>query len=156
MSLVGRLLAHRFVVRGAQIAVGMLLSWAALAKLGDISSLARDIHNFRVLPRAAENLVAMVLPWIELTAAASLVLGIRPRAGAIAATGLMLVFTAAVALAVARGLNIDCGCFGTAGATRTGGAKLAENLGMLALAVVGAVQPAKRATNLADRAELRT
>lgn len=140
VSALGPLLAHRTVVRCAQLVVGFLLAWAALAKLGDIPALAADIHNYRILPVAAENLVAIVLPWIELAAAVSLLLGIRPRAAAFVATGMLFVFTTAVTLAVVRGLSIECGCFGTASAMRTGGAKLAENLGMLALAVVASVE----------------
>jgi uncharacterized membrane protein YphA (DoxX/SURF4 family) len=151
-----RLFGHPAVVRSAQVAVGILLAWAALAKLGDIPALARDIHGFRLLPGAGDNLVAIVLPWVELTAAASLVLGLRPRAGAFAAVGLLFLFTTAVALAVVRGLNIECGCFGTAGAMRTGGAKLAENLGMLALAALAAMKPVPRETTAASREELRT
>ena len=137
MTTLGRLLARPGVVRAAQLVVGLLLAWAAIAKLGDLPAFARQIHNFRILPVAGENPLAIVLPWIELTAALALVLGIRPRAGAFVAGGLLLVFTAAVALAVARGLSIECGCFGTASAMRTGAAKLLENFGLLAVMAVG-------------------
>jgi len=137
----GGRLASRSVVRLAQIAVGVLMGWAALAKLGDVASLAREIHNFRIVPVPVENLLAMVLPWVELTAALSLLLGIRARAGAVVSAGLLAVFTAAVALAVARGLNVECGCFGTGGSMRTGGAKLVANLGILALVFLAMAEP---------------
>lgn len=136
-----RWLAQRAVVRAAQVAVGLVLAWAALAKMGDIPALARDIHNFRIVPVAGENLLAVVLPWVELTTALSLLLGVRPRAGAVVAAGFMVVFTAAVGLALARGLSIECGCFGTAGAWRIGTAKLLENVGVLAVAAVGTLGP---------------
>lgn len=132
---------RRAIVRLAQVGVGLLLGWAALAKLGDIPALARDVHNFRLVPVAGENLLAIVLPWIELTAALSLVLGLRPRAGAVVAIGCLVIFTAAVAIALARNLNIECGCFGTAAGSRIGTAKLLENLGILAVAVVAALGP---------------
>lgn len=137
MKPLASLLARRGVVRTAQVVLGVLLGWAALAKLGDIPGLARDVHNFRLLPVAAEHLLAIVLPWIELTAALALVVGIRSRAGAVVATSLMVVLTTAVAIAMARGLNFECGCFGSAGATRVGVAKLLENLALLAIALVG-------------------
>lgn len=124
------------VVRAAQLAVGLLLAWAALAKLGDIPALARDVHHFRLVPAAAENLLAVVLPWIELAAALSMLLGIRPRAGALVAAACLAVFTAAVALALARGLNIECGCFGTASASRVGAWKLVSNAGLLGASLV--------------------
>jgi len=131
--------ARALAVRTAQLAVGILLGWAALAKLGDIPALAAQIHHFRILPAGGENALAIVLPWIELAAAVSLVLGIRARAGAVVAAGLLILFTAAVGLALSRGLDVACGCFGSAGATPAGGAKLLVNLGMLALAVTGAL-----------------
>jgi putative oxidoreductase len=143
VSAMAALLRHRAVVRTAQLAVGIVLAWAALAKLGDIPGLARDIHHYRLVPLAGENLLAIVLPWIELAAAVSLLLGIRARAGSLVAAGLMVVLTAAVALAIARGLNIECGCFGTAGAGRVGIAKLLENLAILTAAGVGTLLPAE-------------
>ncbi len=137
MNALARSLAHPAAVRLAQVVLGILLGWAALAKLGDIPALARAVHNFRIVPLPGENLLAMVLPWIELTTALSLLLGIRPRAGAVAATGLLVVLTTAVALGLARGLDIECGCFGTSDASHVGTVKLLENLGMLALAALG-------------------
>lgn len=129
--------ARAGVVRLAQLAVGALLAWAALAKIGDVHALAGQIRRFALLPPGSENLLAIVLPWIELTAAASLLLGLRARAGAAVATGLLLIFTVAVGLAMARGLDVACGCFGSTDAARADGTKLAMNLGMLALAALG-------------------
>jgi putative oxidoreductase len=133
-------LAATPVRRGAQLLLGVLFLIAALAKIVDTASLAREVHNFRIVPFWSEHLVAMTLPWIELVAGLALVLGIRPRAGAWVVGVLLLGFTVGVALAMARGLNFECGCFGTADATRIGWTKLAENLGMLALAALGSLR----------------
>jgi uncharacterized membrane protein YphA (DoxX/SURF4 family) len=125
--------------RGAQVVLGLLFASAALAKIVDVSSLAREVHNFHLVPLWSEHLLAMTLPWIELVAALALVLGIRARAGAWVAGALLVVFTLAVIAAMARGLNFTCGCFGTASATRIGWGKLAENVGMLVLAALGSL-----------------
>ena len=129
------------VRRGAQIVLGLLFLFAALAKIVDVTSLAREVHNFRLVPFWSEHLVAMTLPWVELMAGLALVLGIRARAGAWVAGALLVGFTLGVALAIARGLNFECGCFGTAAGTRIGWSKLGENFGMLALAAVGSLRP---------------
>ena len=129
------------VRRGAQIVLGLLFLVAALAKIVDVTSLAKEVHNFHLAPLWSEHLVAMTVPWVELVAGLALVLGIRPRAGAWVAGALLVVFTIGVALAMARGLNFECGCFGTAGGTRIGTAKLLENLGMIVLAAVGSLEP---------------
>jgi putative oxidoreductase len=129
------------VRRGAQIILGLLFLLASLAKIVDVTSLASQVHNFRLLPFWSEHLVAMTLPWIELVAGLALVLGIRARAGAWLLGVLLVGFTIGIVLAMARGLNFECGCFGTADGTRVGWTKLGENLGMLALAVVGSLRP---------------
>ena len=135
------LLFHRTTVRAAQIVIGAIMAIAALAKLGDQGAFAAQIHNFRILPLAAENLVAITLPWIELIAALALVLGVRARSGGILTSAMLAVFTVAVISAVARGLNFQCGCFGTADGTRVGYVKILENFAMLAIALLASVRP---------------
>lgn len=133
------------VQRPAQIVVGVLLGWAALAKLSDLPSFARDIHHFHLMPVAGENLLAIVLPWVELVAALALILNLRARGGALVAAALLGIFTAAVGVALARGLDITCGCFGTAGASRVGVLKLLENVAFLTLATIALLPPRRAA-----------
>jgi uncharacterized membrane protein YphA (DoxX/SURF4 family) len=140
MNALGRFLTNPWTVRICQIAIGVLFAAAALAKLGDLHSFQEEIHNFKMLPVAVENIVAMTLPWIELVAALALILGVRARSGGLVAACLMVVFIAAVAVAMGRGLDIECGCFGTADGTRVGVLKLLENSGMFALAAVGSLR----------------
>ncbi len=136
-----RLLSDRRTVRAGQLAIGLIFVTASLSKIGDLSAFAQQVHNFRVAPVWSENLIAMTLPWIELVAALSLILGVRPRSGAAVVTVLMAGFTAGVVLAMARGLDFECGCFGTADHTRVGAIKLAENLLMLGTSLVAVRWP---------------
>jgi putative oxidoreductase len=124
-------LRSRGVIRLCQILIGLLFAWSGLAKLGDIQSFADQVHNFRIMPVALEHLVAMTLPWIELVASLALVLGIRARPAAVLVTLLLAVFTLGVAQAMVRGLDFECGCFGTADGTTVGFKKLGQNLVML-------------------------
>ena len=116
------------------------MAWAGLAKIGDLHGFAEQLHNFRMMPVPFENLIAITLPWIELVAALALIFGVRARAGALLAGALLAAFTAAVSVAMLRGLDIECGCFGTHDATRVGWVKIGQNLGMLALAWVGSIR----------------
>ena len=121
------------LVRGVRVLLGLLLVVAGLAKIGAPQAFAGQIENFDALPIGWENLFAVTLPWVEVVAGLALGLGVQARSAAWLALGLLLVFDAAIVQAMARGLNIDCGCFGTAAGTRVGLAKLAEN-GALTLA----------------------
>ncbi len=125
---------RRGMVRGARIVIGLIFLAAALAKIADPAGFALQVAHYRILPPALVHVPAILLPWIELLAGLSLVLGIRARSGAWFALGSLVVFTAAVGFAMARGLNFECGCFGTLGATRVGMGKLVQNLAMLAVA----------------------
>ena len=140
MDALKRFLSHPGTVRCSQILIGTLFATASLAKLGDLHSFAEQVHNFRMLPLGLENLVAMMLPWVELVAGLALIFGIQARSGARIAALLMAAFTVGVLVAMARGLDIECGCFGTGDATRVGFGKVAGNLAMLTLAVVAGLR----------------
>ncbi len=85
---------------------------AAFHKVIDPGSFAVAIHRFDLLPGALVQPAALMLPWLEVVAAASLLTSRSWRiAGAWLLLGLMVVFTTAAATAKWRGLNISCGCF---------------------------------------------
>ena len=136
MNAVLRWLATPAVMRVTRITIGLVFVVAALGKLGDLPWFAQELHNYHVAPAWSENVFAVVMPWIELMAGLSLVLGIRARAGGAIALALMLVFTIVVAAAWARGLDFRCGCFGKIGASRIGAQKFAENAGLTLLAAL--------------------
>lgn len=141
MSAVPGFLRARAVVRLAGIAIGVVFITAALGKIGDLGAFAAQVHNYRLAPVWSENLIAMTLPWVELLAGLGLVLGVRPRAGAVVLLALIAVFTVAVGSAWARGLDFECGCFGKASAATVGARKVAENLGYTLLAAIAVLRP---------------
>ena len=96
------------------------------------------VRAYDVLPKAAVAVVAGVLPWLEIALGLLLLAGLATRAVAIAGAGLLLVFVAGVTQAWARGLSIDCGCFGGGGVVDPGetayGRELLRDAGFLLLA----------------------
>ena len=137
MKVVTRVLSTPFLIRSCRVIVGLVLLVAALGKIGDPLPLATQVGHFHAVPDSSRNLIALTLPWIELVAGLALVLNVRARSGAWLALALMITFTLAVAQAMVRHLNIECGCFGTADATRVGMKKLLENLALTMTAWVG-------------------
>ena len=134
---------HPTVRRVAQLGAGVIFLAAALPKIADLEAFAGSIHNFHmepVIPIAAINVLAMTIPWIELLAGLALIANVKPRAGAFVYTGLLIVFTIAVGVALARGLSFECGCFGKAGAATIGAKKLVEYLAMIALGMVASTE----------------
>lgn len=96
------------------IPAGLLL-WAGLAKVLDRQGSILSVSGYDVLPDTLVRLVAMLLPWIEIALAVLLILGLFVRFAGAATAILAGVFIAAMAQAKARGLQIDCGCFGAGG-----------------------------------------
>ena len=137
---IARLLSSPLLIRVCRIAVGLVMLAAALGKIGDPAAFSTQIHHYRLIPAGAENMLAILLPWVELLAGLALVLGVRARSGAWLTAAMMTVFTLAVGVAVARGLDIECGCFGTADASHVGGMKLVENLLFTGAALVASLR----------------
>ena len=138
MNALARILTSPALIRACRVVIGLVLLAAALGKIGDPAALATQIRYYYLFPTGPENLIAISLPWIELLAGLALVSGMRARAGAWLGVAMMVVFTLAVAQAMARGLNFECGCFGTGDATRIGFWKLLENIALTAIALAGA------------------
>ncbi len=95
---------------------------AAVPKLMDPAGFAKTIENYRlVLPLIGKdyiNLTALFLPALEFVTAAAILWPKTKRAAAWLITGMLVLFIIMIAQAVLRGLNIDCGCFGAAGAAK--------------------------------------
>jgi len=96
--------------------LGVLFVGACLHKIAEPASFALDIATYDILPLVAVNLGAIVLPWIELYAGAMLIAGWRVRTSSLIVAAMMLVFLAALWIALARGLDMSCGCFASQGA----------------------------------------
>jgi hypothetical protein len=104
-------LSHPWLTVRVQIALGAIFVVAALPKVVDPPSFAHMIYNYRLVPGAAVNALALVMPWVEILAGLALILGVWPREAAALAGLLLLVFIAAIGFNLVRGHAVDCGCF---------------------------------------------
>jgi uncharacterized membrane protein YphA (DoxX/SURF4 family) len=129
-----RLLADPRLVALLRIGMGALFIAAALPKLQDPAGFAKAVGHYHLLPETAGRVTALALPVLELLAGACLILGVLDAGASLVVLSLMIVFTAAVGSAVARGLDISCGCFDTEAGAKVGLAKVAENAGLTAVA----------------------
>ncbi len=134
----------RTLCAGARFFLGALLVYAGFSKLQSGHEFAQTIANFRLLPAQGNQVLAVVLPWCELISGGLLLCGLWLRASALVGGVLFSAFAVAVLSALARGLDIACGCFGTASGSRVGLLALAIDAAALAAAVtVLATAPAE-------------
>ncbi|MET7483297.1 MauE/DoxX family redox-associated membrane protein [Streptomyces sp. NPDC005538] len=105
----------------ARLLLAAVLAYAGLVKIGDLTEAGRTVALYRIVPADSAQLVGGVLPFVEVALALLLAAGLATRAAAAGAAVLLLAYAAAIASVWARGMSIDCGCFG-GGGTLSGGA----------------------------------
>jgi len=110
--------ATRWVPVASTLArLGLAVVWlvSGAIKAADPEQTWVAVNAYHVLPPPAVEVVAAGLPWFELVLGVLLLLGAAVRPVAVLAVVLLLAFIAGVSQAWARGLYIDCGCFGGGG-----------------------------------------
>jgi putative oxidoreductase len=123
---VTRWLTHPWLTVRVQIALGLIFVVAALPKIVDPPSFAHFIYNYKLVPWALINPMALIMPWIELFCGLALVLGIWKGPARTLIGALLVMFIAAIAINLARGNAIDCGCFDVSAAGKTREERLAD------------------------------
>lgn len=99
----------------ARLLLGGALLYAGGSKVAYPQASARAVQAYQILPFELAAYVGYALPALELLVGALLVAGLFTRAAAGVGTVLMVAFVIGIASAWARGLTIDCGCFGGGG-----------------------------------------
>ncbi len=133
---------------GCRIALAAILGWAGLVKITEPLVALQAVSAYELLPPALVPIVGYGLPLLEIVLAGFLLAGLLTRQVAIVVIVVMALFIAAVASAWARGLTIDCGCFGGGGQVAAGQTRYLEeilrDLGFIALAVWLTIFPRTR------------
>lgn len=132
---------------GLLVRLGLAAVWLISGgyKLADPGQTYVAVQAYDVLPEGLVGVVATAMPLLELVLGVLLVAGIGTRAIAVVSAIVLLVFIAAVVQSWARGLTIDCGCFGGGGQVEAGQTRypqeIARDTGFLLLAVWLMVRP---------------
>lgn len=129
----------------ARLGLAFVWIYAASSKITDLPASVRATRNYEVLPEWANVAVGNSLPFIEIGLGVLLLLGLFTRFAAVASALLLVVFIAGIAQAWARGLTIDCGCFGGGGQVAEGETeypqRIAEDIGFFLMAAWLAWRP---------------
>ena len=138
MNTLARILSNKYILLGLRLVLGGVFIYASVYKVAEPQEFARSIYNYRMLPEAVINLMAIIMPWLELLCGILIIIGGFVR-GSAALIGLMLlVFIIAISSALARGLDISCGCFKVGDGGRLVGLKtlIEDILMVIAVAVI--------------------
>ena len=123
----------------ARLTLGGVLLVAGFLKYDEIDKSQMAVRAYEMLPIALANFIGIVLPFAEIGMGLLLILGAATRITAALSALLMVVFVIGISQAWARGLSIDCGCFGGGGQVEPGTANyitpLLRDTGLLALGI---------------------
>lgn len=132
----------------ARVLLAGIWLYAGIDKARDPGQFVVAVQAYQILPDGLAHLVAYSLPIAEIGLGLLLLAGLATRFAAVTSAVLLVVFIAGVASAAARGLNIDCGCFGGGGVVDPGQTRYTEELlrdaGLLVAAVFLAIWPRSR------------
>jgi len=141
----------------ARLLLGGVFVVAGLLKLPDPAAAVRAVRAYRLLPEVLVGPVAFGLPVVEVAVGLALLAGVFVRTAAVASALLLAVFLVGVGSAWARGLQIDCGCFGGGGQVQTGQtaypAEVARDTALLLVAFALARWPHSRFSLAPSRQE---
>ena len=125
-------LLFRLILGGVLFAAGAL-------KIGNLQKSAMAVRAYEMLPVEVANFLGYALPWIEIGMGLLLIVGASVKICGLLGALTMLAFIIAIAQAWARGLSIDCGCFGGGGTIDPEDTKylseIIRDIGLLAMGV---------------------
>jgi uncharacterized membrane protein YphA (DoxX/SURF4 family) len=99
----------------ARLVLGVVWIVAGTSKISDLAASGRSVAAYRIFSFDVSRFVGAVLPFLEIALGLLLLLGLATRLAATASAVLLVIFIAGIASVWARGLRIDCGCFGNGG-----------------------------------------
>jgi uncharacterized membrane protein YphA (DoxX/SURF4 family) len=112
----------------ARLILGGVLLAAGLLKYQHLDKSQMAVRAYELLPISLANFLGIILPFIEIAAGILLIIGAAVRISAVVGGVLMIAFIIGISQAWARGLSIDCGCFGGGGQVEPGTANYLPEL----------------------------
>ena len=112
----------------SRLILGGVLLAAGLLKYQHLDKSQMAVRAYELLPVSLANILGIVLPFVEIAVGVLLVIGAAIRISALVGGVLMGAFMIGIAQAWARGLSIDCGCFGGGGQVEPGTANYLPEL----------------------------
>jgi uncharacterized membrane protein YphA (DoxX/SURF4 family) len=133
------------VALGARLVVGVVLVYAGLQKVASPALAVLAVRAYEILPGGLATVVGYGQPVLEIALGVLLIVGLGTRMVAVITGVLFVVFIGGAASVWARGLFIDCGCFGGGGKVAVGQTRypleILRDAGLLALTVLVVVWP---------------
>jgi putative oxidoreductase len=110
-KLIKSLYDNSWIELAARWILGLTFVYASYNKILAPAAFAKIIYGYDLFPAVFINLIAIIVPFLELFAGLALVIGIYPRSAALIVNAMLMVFITALSINLIRGHEFDCGCF---------------------------------------------
>ena len=97
---------------GFRLILGIVFIYASYSKIIDPNKFSSTIDLYKATPITINNLIALIVPWVELLIGFGLILNRSIKGSIIISIGLFITFIILLSQAYYRGFTLDCGCFG--------------------------------------------
>lgn len=108
------ILKSRVIETAARWFIGLIFIYAGYYKIIAPAEFAKMIYGYGLFPGELINLIAIVLPFIELFTGLMLIVGVWTRSAMLIINILLILFILLISINLIRGHQFDCGCFSAA------------------------------------------
>ncbi|MBI4811496.1 MAG: DoxX family membrane protein [Ignavibacteriales bacterium] len=124
---------NKYILLLSRFILGVVFIVASIEKIALPEAFALDVQAYKLVPFPIVNIVALVLPWLELIAGIFMISGVFIRSSSLILISLLCVFIISMAVVLFQGLKIDCGCFGLTNNSQVSWFRVLEDVFLLIL-----------------------
>ena len=110
-NMVKKLIGGPWLELTARLLLGVTFVYASYHTILEPAAFAKIVYGYDLFPYETINLIAVIIPFIELIAGIALITGIYSRSAALILIAMLLAFIMVISINVIRGHEFDCGCF---------------------------------------------
>lgn len=110
-----RFRSNGWIELAARWILGLTFIYASFHKITSPEAFAKIVYGYDIFPHIMINLIAIVVPFVELVTGLALISGIYARSASIIINSMLIVFILLISINLIRGHEFDCGCFSANG-----------------------------------------
>jgi uncharacterized membrane protein YphA (DoxX/SURF4 family) len=124
------IISNSWIELAARWILGLTFIYASFHKIVSPAEFAKIVYGYELFPAVFINLIAIIIPFLELITGLALVIGVYPRSAAIIINALLVAYLIVLTINLIRGHEFDCGCFasGQSGYTSSSEVTLVWNI----------------------------
>jgi uncharacterized membrane protein YphA (DoxX/SURF4 family) len=131
-----KILSNKYLLLAFRILIAFVFIFSGAQKITDPGGFSDAITNYKLFPIFSVNFIAIFIPWLELFTGVLILFGCWIRENIAVVNVLLTLFIIIIAVALFRGLNISCGCFGTKNVQKVGIVKIGENFLLMTISYI--------------------